>query len=85
MARSRFASARPRNDGTRRAVIGELARAVTRRGRYDTSGHELTSVHRHPPSAVALAFVTTQALASPHDATELAGKAFPSLDHSEHY
>jgi hypothetical protein len=61
--------------GTRRAVIVELARAVARRGCYRASVEQLTPVLRDPPSAAALAFVIAQALASPHNATEVARRA----------
>ena len=61
--------------GTRRAVIAELARAVTRRGCYHASAEQLTPVLRDPPSAAALMFVALQALASPRQATEVATKA----------
>jgi hypothetical protein len=61
--------------GTRRAVIDELARGVTRRGCYHASAEQLTPISRDPPSAVPLAFVTAQALASPRRATEVARKA----------
>ena len=61
--------------GTRRAVIAELARAVTRRGCYHASAEQLTPVLRDPPSAAPLTFVALQALASPRQASEIASKA----------
>jgi hypothetical protein len=61
--------------GTRRAVIGELARAIGRHGYYHGSTERLTPLIEDPPSAAALAFVIAQALASPRRATELASKA----------
>jgi hypothetical protein len=61
--------------GTRRAVISELARAISRRGCYRDGMEQLTPVRRDPPSAVALAFVVAQALGSPQNATEVARKA----------
>jgi hypothetical protein len=61
--------------GTRRAVIAELGRALVRRGCYDGSTEQLTPVVRDPPSAAALAFVISRALASPHEATDFARKA----------
>jgi biotin carboxylase len=61
--------------GTRRAVIGELGRALARRGCYQASAEQLTPGLRDPPSAAALAFVIAQALASPHTATATARKA----------
>jgi hypothetical protein len=60
---------------TRQAVIAELGRALARRGCYHASAEQLTPVLRDPPSAAALAFVITQALASPRKATEAARKA----------
>jgi biotin carboxylase len=60
---------------TRQAVLSELGRALARRGCYHASSEQLTPVFRDPPSAVALAFVAGQALASPHKATEAARKA----------
>jgi hypothetical protein len=60
---------------TRRAVIGELARAIARRGCYHASAERLTPIIKDPPSAAALAFVVAQALASPRQATEVASKA----------
>jgi len=62
-------------DGTRHAVIAELACAVARRGCYRASADQLTPVLRDPPSAAALAFVIAQTLASPRRATEIAGNA----------
>jgi hypothetical protein len=59
--------------GTRRAVLAELARAVSRRGKYDASREQLTPVLRDPPSTAALAFVIGQTLASPGAATRTAG------------
>jgi hypothetical protein len=61
-------------DGTRRAVIAQLARAIARRGCYHASAEQLTPVLRDPPSAVAFAFVALQALASPRQATEMASE-----------
>ncbi len=61
--------------GTRRAVIAEIARAVTRRGCYHASAEQLTPLLRDPPSAAPLTFVAMQALASPRQATEVAAKA----------
>ena len=56
--------------GTRRAVIAELARAVTRRGCYHASAEQLTPVLRDPPSAAALTFVVAAGarIAQPGDA-----------------
>jgi hypothetical protein len=61
--------------GTREAVIAELGRALLRRGCYHGSTEQLTPVVRDPPSAAALAFVISRALASPHKATDVARKA----------
>src|SRR5262249_37094864 len=61
--------------GTREAVIAELGRALLRRGCYHGSAEQLTPVFRDPPSAAALAFVISRALASPHKATGVARKA----------
>ena len=61
--------------GTRRAVVAELARAIARRGCYRASVERLTPVVKDPPSAAPLAFVIGQALASPRQASELAGSA----------
>lgn len=58
---------------SRRAVLAELRSAVMRRGCYRHSAEQLTPLLRDPPSAVALAFVVAQALASPERATRLAG------------
>jgi hypothetical protein len=60
---------------TRRAVVGELARAAGRRGCYQASAEQLTPLLTDPPSSAAFAFVAVQALASPRHATEIAGKA----------
>jgi len=62
-------------DGTRRAVTAQLAQALAHRGCYHASAEQLTPVLRDPPSAAALVFVTAQALASPRQATAIAGKA----------
>ena len=62
-------------DGSRRAVAAQLARALAQRGCYHASAEQLTPVLRDPPSAAALVFVTAQALASPRQATAMAGKA----------
>jgi hypothetical protein len=61
--------------GTRRAVLGELARAVMRRGPYRSSAEQLTPVVRDPVSAVALAVVVARVLASPAAAARVAGQA----------
>jgi hypothetical protein len=61
--------------GTRRAVIGELVRAIARRGCYHASAEQLTPVIEDPPSAAALAFVIGRALGSPRQATGVAGRA----------
>jgi hypothetical protein len=60
---------------SRRAVIGELARAIARRGCYHASTEQLTPVIKDPPSAAALAFVVGNALGSPRQATALAARA----------
>lgn len=60
---------------SRRAVIGELASALTRRGCYRHSAEQVTPVMRDPPSTAALAFVIAQSLASPASATRLASRA----------
>jgi hypothetical protein len=61
--------------GSRRAVVGELARAVAHRGYYHASAEQLTPVLRDPPSGAVLALVIARALASPRQATQVAGKA----------
>ena len=61
--------------GSRRAVVAELARAFTRRGCYHASTEQLTPVLRDPPSGAALAFVVARSLASPKQATRVASKA----------
>jgi hypothetical protein len=61
--------------GTRRAVIGELARAIARRGCYHASAERLTPVIEDPPSVAALAFVIARALGSPRGATDVAARA----------
>lgn len=58
---------------SRRAVILEIVRALTRRGCYRQSAEQLAPVIRDTPSAIPLAFVIAQALASPERATRLAG------------
>jgi hypothetical protein len=63
---------------SRRAVITELGRAVTRRGYYHASAEQLTPVLRDPPSVAPLTFVTARALASPRAATDVASKAIAS-------
>ncbi len=63
------------SSGTRRAVVGELARAVARRGPYRSSWEQLTPVVRDPVSAVALAVVVGRVLASPAAAARVAGEA----------
>lgn len=60
---------------SRRAVMTELGRAITHRGHYRASAEQLTPILRDPPSAIALAFVTVRALASPQKATRVARKA----------
>ena len=60
---------------SRRAVLTEVGRAIARREYYHASTEQLTPVLRDPPSAVALAFVTARALASPRKATQVASKA----------
>jgi hypothetical protein len=62
-------------DGTRWAVVAELARALARRRCYHASAEQLTPVLRDPPSAAALAFVAAQALVSPRRASEVASRA----------
>jgi hypothetical protein len=62
-------------ENSRRAVASELVRAATRRGCYSASAEQLTPVIRDPPSAPALAFVISQALVSPRQATRQASKA----------
>jgi biotin carboxylase len=64
--------------GSRRAVLAELAHAITRRGYYHASTEQLTPVLRDPPSAAALAFVVARTLASPRQATQVASKAITS-------
>jgi hypothetical protein len=59
-------------ENSRRAVIAEIVRAVSRRGCYRQSAEQLTPVVRDPTSAVALAFVIAHALSSPQRATRLA-------------
>jgi hypothetical protein len=61
--------------GSRRAVVAELARALTRRGCYHDSAEQLTPVRRDPPSGAALTFIIARALASPKQATRVASKA----------
>ena len=61
--------------GTRRAVLTEIARALAHRGCYRASTEQLTPVLRDPPSGAALAFVIARALASPRQATQVATKA----------
>jgi hypothetical protein len=61
--------------GSRRAVVAELARAFTNRGSYHDSTEQLTPLRRDPPSGAALAFVIARALASPKQATRVASKA----------
>jgi hypothetical protein len=61
--------------GSRRAVVAELERALMRRGCYHGSTEQLTPVLRDPPSGAALAFVIARALASPKQATRVASKA----------
>jgi hypothetical protein len=61
-------------EGTRRAVTAQLTRALARRGCYHGSAEQLTPVLRDPPSAAVLAFVTARALASPRQATAMAGR-----------
>ncbi len=61
--------------GSRRAVAAQLGRALAHRGCYHASAEQLTPVLRDPPSAAALVFVAAQALASPRQATAIAGKA----------
>jgi hypothetical protein len=53
-------------------------RAIARRGSYRASTEQLTPIVRDPPSAGALAFVAGRALASPRQATQLAGRAVSS-------
>jgi hypothetical protein len=61
--------------GSRRAIAGELARAITRRGYYGSSAEQLTPVLRDPPSLAALLFVIARALTSPRQATQVARSA----------
>ena len=61
--------------GTRRAVMGELARAVLRHGPYRASAEQLTPVVRDPVSAVALAVVVARVMGSPVAAVRVAGAA----------
>jgi biotin carboxylase len=61
--------------GTRRAVVGELARAALRHGPYRASAEQLTPVVRDPVSAVALAVVVARVLGSPTAAARVAGAA----------
>ena len=61
--------------GTRRAVMGELARAVLRHGPYRASAEQLTPVVRDPVSAVALAVVVARVMGSPAAAVRVAGAA----------
>lgn len=60
---------------SRRAVMAQVAHAVFGRGCYRDSAEQLTPVTRDPPSAVALAFVTAQAIGSPARASRLASQA----------
>ncbi|HXO09099.1 MAG TPA: hypothetical protein VN880_13755 [Solirubrobacteraceae bacterium] len=62
-------------DGSRRAVLYELALAVARRGHYRASAEQLTPIVRDPPSAAALAFLAARVLASPAQATAVASNA----------
>ena len=63
---------------SRRAVIAELARAITHSGHYRGGREQLTPVLRDPPSAAALAFIVARVLASPTHATNVATKAITS-------
>lgn len=61
--------------GSRRAILAELGRAITRRGPYRASHEQLTPVLRDPPSAAVLAFIVSRTLASPLRAANVATKA----------
>ena len=65
-------------EGSRRALIGELGRALARRGHYRGSREQLTPILRDPPSLAAAAFVVARLLASPTSATETARRAITS-------
>lgn len=60
---------------SRRAVIGELAGALARRGHYRASREQLTPLLRDPPSIVPLAYLASYATASPAAAAKLAERA----------
>jgi hypothetical protein len=60
---------------SRRAVLVEIGRALTRRGCYRSSREQLTPMLRDPPSLGALAFIVAWSLASPARTTDLAGHA----------
>lgn len=63
---------------SRRAVLAELGRALTRRGCYRGSTEQLTPIIRDPPSLGALAFVVGRLIASPVRATDLARRTISS-------
>jgi hypothetical protein len=63
---------------SRRAVLAEFARALTRRGCYRGSREQLTPIIRDPPSFGPLAFVLARLIGSPARATELASHAIAS-------
>ena len=63
------------NGGGRRAVLGELGRALARRGTYAASAEQLTPVRADPPSLAPLAFVAGRVVLAPGAAADVAAAA----------
>lgn len=63
------------NGGGRRAVLGELGRALARRGTYAASAEQLTPVRADPPSLAPLAFVAGRVVLASDAAADVAAAA----------